>query len=178
MNFLAYFERSSTNFAKKIQELAEDKAENKIRTVAYKKNQISKLSSSKLLSLSQTSLLQKLGRRYSPQGGFNPPPNRGRRAERLDPGLLVLPTPRPWTKLLAQLLSYPSLILPTGHRVDSMLCGALRRWRVLAPLGPKKWCSKRPSKNNQILMPFQPRFLNVLAPFWTAKMAPKSIKNG
>ena len=44
----------------RIQEPAEDKAENKIRTNASKKTQISKLCSSKLPSLSQPSLLQKL----------------------------------------------------------------------------------------------------------------------
>ena len=58
-----------------------------------------------------------------------------------------------------------------------MLRGALRRWRVLAPLRPKKSRSKRPSKTHQILMPCQYRFLSVLALFWRAKMAPKSIKN-
>ena len=113
----------------------------------------------------------------------SPPPNWGRRVKPLYPGLLVLPSPLPWTKFLTQRfweperLSSPSLILPIGHRVDFMLCGALRRWRVLAPLRPKKSRSKRPSKTDQILMPFQHRFWNVLAPFWRAKMAPKSIKN-
>jgi len=34
-----------------------------------------------------------------------------------------------------------------------------------------------PPQNDQILMPFQYRFWNVLAPFLEAKMAPKSIKN-
>ena len=65
----------STNFTERIQELAEDKAENKIRTDAYKKNQISKLCSSKLLSLSQTSLLQKRWAAVLPPGGLqlNPP---------------------------------------------------------------------------------------------------------
>ena len=67
--FSFFLERSSANFVKKsknlprtkprIQEPAEDKAENKIRTNAFKKTQISKLCSSKLLSLSQPSLLQK-----------------------------------------------------------------------------------------------------------------------
>ena len=47
----------------------------------------------------------------------------------------------------------------------------------MAPLGPKKSRSKRPSKTNQILIPFQHRFLSDLAPFWRAKMALKSIKN-
>ena len=53
----------------------------------------------------------------------------------------------------------------------------LAGFAFLAPLGPKKWRSKRPSKTDQILMPFQHRFLSVLAPFWRAKMAPKTTKN-
>ena len=52
-----------------------------------------------------------------------------------------------------------------------MLCGDLRRFRVLAPLGPKKSHSKRPSKT------YSTSILSVLAPFWRAKMAPKSMKN-
>ena len=53
----------------RIQEPAEDKAEKKIRTDAYRKNQISKLRSSKLLSLSQTSLLQNRWAAVLPPGG-------------------------------------------------------------------------------------------------------------
>ena len=41
----------------------------------------------------------------------------------------------------------------------------------------EKSCSKRHSKNDQMLMPFQHRFLSVLTPFLETKMAPKSIKN-
>ena len=78
--FLLFLVRSSANVAKKIQELAEDKAENprtcrgqsrekKIRTDAYKKTNISKLCSSKLLSLSQPSLLQKLWAAVLPPRG-------------------------------------------------------------------------------------------------------------
>ena len=73
-------------------------------------------------------------------------------------------------------MSSPSSILPHWAPEDSILCGDLRRFRVLAPLGPKNWRSKRPSKTDQILMPYQHRFLSVLAPFWRPKMAPKSIK--
>ena len=53
-----------------------------------------------------------------PKGVFNPPPNSGRRVGPQSPGLLVLPSPSPWTKFLTQRfweserLSYPSLILP------------------------------------------------------------------
>ena len=53
-----------------------------------------------------------VGRRYSPQGGFNPPPNRGRRARSFDPGLLVLPSPSPWTKFLTQRFWEPDSCLP------------------------------------------------------------------
>ena len=65
--------RKSKNLPKtkpRIQEPAEDKAEKKIRTDAYRKNQISKLRSSKLLSLSQTSLLQKRWAAVLPPGGL------------------------------------------------------------------------------------------------------------
>ena len=74
-------------------------------------------------------------------------------------------------------LSSPSLILPRRPAHSARPTFWLRRFRVLAALGPKKWCSKRPSKTDQILMPFQHRFWSVLAPFWRAKMPPKSIKN-
>ena len=50
-------------------------------------------------------------------------------------------------------------------------------WGPPALFGRLKSCSKRHSKTDQILMPFQHRFWSVLAPFWRAKMAPKSIKN-
>ena len=140
---------------------------------AYKKNQISKLCSSKLLSLSQPSLLQKRWAAVLPPGGLQSAAQPGTACWIRPPGLHVLPTPRPWSKLLAQLLSYPSLILPTGYG-PTLSCAAIC---VLAPLGPKKSRSKRPSKTDQFLMLFQHRFLSVLAPFWRAKMAPKSIKN-
>ena len=72
---------------------------------------------------------------------------------------------------------FPSLILSHWAPPDSILCGDLRRFRVLAPLGPKKWPSKRPSKTDQILIERQHRFLNVLAPFWRPRRVPKPIKN-
>ena len=50
-----------SQFAKRIQELAEDKAENKIPTESHKKHQTTKFSTSKLLFLSQTAVLQKMG---------------------------------------------------------------------------------------------------------------------
>ena len=54
----------------RIQEPAEDKAEKKIRTNAFRKTQISKLSSSKLPSLSQGSRLRKLWAAVLPPGGL------------------------------------------------------------------------------------------------------------
>ena len=65
----------------RIQEPAEDKAENKIRTDAYKKTQISKLCSSKLLSLSQPSLLQNRWAAVLPPGGLQSAALRGRRVK-------------------------------------------------------------------------------------------------
>ena len=74
-------------------------------------------------------------------------------------------------------LSSPSLILP---RRPAHSARPTPKREVCAHLGAswsKKWCFKRPPKTDQILIPFQHRFLSVLAPFWEAKMAPKSIKN-
>ena len=48
---------------------------------------------------------------------------------------------------------------------------------LLGACYPKKSRSKRPPKNDQILMPYQHRFWSVFAPFLEAKIAPKSIKN-
>ena len=75
----------------RIQEPAEDKAEKKIRTDASKKTEI--LQSFILLNsfpYRNPPYSKNVGRRYSPQGGFNPPPNRGRRAGRSGRGLLAL----------------------------------------------------------------------------------------
>ena len=48
-------------FVKRIQELAEDRTENKIRTDSLENHQTTKFSSSELLFLPQTSGLQKMG---------------------------------------------------------------------------------------------------------------------
>ena len=74
-------------------------------------------------------------------------------------------------------LSSPSLILPRRPAHSARPTNFFPGFAFLPPLELKKWRSKRPSKNDQILMPFQHRFWSVLAPFWRAKMAPKSIKN-
>ena len=79
--FSSFLVRSSANFAKKIQELAEDKAENPrtCRGQSREENPYerlqensnpSKLCSSKLLSLSQPSLLQKPWAAVLPPGGL------------------------------------------------------------------------------------------------------------
>ena len=63
LGLLPILPRKSKNLPRtkqRIQEPAENIAENKIRTHAFKKTLISKLCSSRLLPLSQTSLLQKL----------------------------------------------------------------------------------------------------------------------
>ena len=73
MIFRTTLPRKSKNLPRtkpRIQEPAEDKAEKKIRTNASKKTQISKLCSSKLLSSSQTSLLQKRWAAVFPPGGL------------------------------------------------------------------------------------------------------------
>ena len=101
---------------------------------------------------------------------------RGRRAEFLNPVLLILPDPFK-AKFLTSISGFP---LPTPLPEAAHSAGPPQLFpgfRLLAPLGPKKWCSKKPSKNDQILMPFQHRFLSVLAPFWNPKVVPKSIKN-
>ena len=117
----------------RIQEPAEDKAENKIRTDAYKKNQISKLCSSKLLSLSQPSLLQKLGRRYSPQGGFNPPPTGygvWAAHSRSDcPSSHLFPDSSSQRFFFPPPKSSPSRPGPTSS--SAAICGAGASWRLL-----------------------------------------------
>ena len=160
----------------RIQEPAEDKAENKIRTDAYKKNQISKLRSSKLLFLSQTSLLQKRWAAVLPPGGLQSAAQRGRRV-RLAYEVFESFRLSPFGFFFLEVLVFPLLNPPP---VASGRLPPLRRSAALARLGAswaEKSRSKRPSKTDQILMPFQHRFLSVLAPFWRAKMAPKSIKN-
>ena len=81
-----------------------------------------------------------VGRRSSPLGGFNPPPNLGRRVRSQSPGLLVLPSPSPWTKFLTQRFweldsrlpppkSSPSSLGPTPSA--AAICGAGVSWRLL-----------------------------------------------
>ena len=71
----------------------------------------------------------------------------------------------------------PSLILPRRPAHSAGPTFWVRGFSSVGASWPEKWRSKRPSKNDQILMPFQHRFWSVLAPFWEAKMVPKSIKN-
>ena len=73
--------------------------------------------------------------------------------------------------------AYPSLILPRRPAHSAGPTPRLPPRGLLSASWPKKWCFKRPLKTYQILMSFQHRFLSVLAPFWEAKMAPKSTKN-
>ena len=73
--------------------------------------------------------------------------------------------------------AYPSLILPRRPAHSARRASLVRPRRLLGALWPKKSRSKRPPKNDKLLMPFQHRFWSVLAPFLEAKMAPKSIKN-
>ena len=110
----------------------------------------------------------------------DPPPNWGRRAESLNPGLL-----QPSGSFQSQVPDInlrlrspkPSPKPSPGGCAFRPAAPAFGRIRAFGASWPKKWRSKRPSKTDQILMPFQHRFLSVLAPFWRAKMAPKSIKN-
>ena len=74
-------------------------------------------------------------------------------------------------------LSYPSLILPRRPAHSARPTSKREACAYLGASWSKKSRSKRPSKTDHILIPFQHRFLSVLAPFWRAKMAPKSIKN-
>ena len=76
-----------------------------------------------------------------------------------------------------EISDYPSFILPRRPAHSARPRLLLQRWRLLGACYPKKSRSKRPPKNDQILMPYQHRFWSVLAPFLEAKMAPKSIKN-
>ena len=59
---------------------------------------------------------------------------------------------------------------PTPHWLAERRCPKMRPRRPKRP-------SRKPSKNDQVLMLFQHRFLSVLASFWKAKMAPKSNQN-
>ena len=131
--------RKSTNLPRTkpgIQEHAEEKAENKIRTDASKKTQISKLCSSKHFSLSQSSLLQKRWAAVPSQGGFNPPPNGvGVLNEAIEfcQSFPILPKPTSQSQGSQRFLSSPSLT-PGDPRIPPgrpQLCGVSRSWRLL-----------------------------------------------
>ena len=71
----------------------------------------------------------------------------------------------------------PSIILPRRAAHSAGPTPKMRNFRPLGASWLKKWCSKRLSKNDQILIPFRYWILTLSAPFWDAKMAPKSIQN-
>ena len=103
----------------------------------------------------------------------DPPPSSGRRARFHLRGLWIL-----------LLISFRILLLrgsclppPKSSPGGCAFRRAAPPWRTFGASWPKKWRSKRPSKNVQILMPFQHRFWSVLAPFWRLKMVPKLSKN-
>ena len=75
-----------------------------------------------------------VGRRYSPQGGFNPPPNRGRRVRSGSPVLPILPPsllPDSSSQrfLFPSPKSSPSRLGPTPS--SAAICGAGASWRLL-----------------------------------------------
>ena len=117
----------------RIQEPAEDKAKNKIRTDASKKTQISKLCSSKLIPLSQPSLLQKRWAAVLPPGGLQSAAHRERRVEQVHQLSLSF-----FLSLsgffFSEVLVPPPKSSPTGRRPTSSsaaICGAGASWRVL-----------------------------------------------
>ena len=118
----------------RIQEPAEDKAENKIRTNASKKTQISKLCSSKLLSLSQTSLLQKRWAAVLPPRGASIRRPTGSACEIRLRGLRILPPILLLDSSSRRFLfpppkSSPSSLGPTPS--SAAICGAGASWRLL-----------------------------------------------
>ena len=120
-------------------------------------------------------------RRRSVRTRISPPPNRGRRAGRFEqvpcsPSSMTFLDPE-FLDLEPECSAYPSLILPRRGRDSARPTLLAHLWRTFGASWPKKLLSKRLSKTDQILMPFQHRFWSVLAPFWRAKMVPKSIKN-
>ena len=135
--------RKSKNLPKtkpRIQEPAEDKAEKKIRTDAYRKIKSQSFVLLNSFPCRKPPYSKIVGRRSSPLGGFNPPPNSGRRVRSGSPGLLVLPSPSPWTKFLIQRFweldsrlpphkSSPSSLGPTPSA--AAVCGAGASWRLL-----------------------------------------------
>ena len=70
----------------------------------------------------------------------------------------------------------PSIILPRRVAHSARLTPKMRNFRPFGVSWLKKWCSKRLSKNDQILIPFRYWILALSAPFWDAAMPPKSIK--
>ena len=143
--FSSFLVRSSANFAKKIQEFAEGTAENPrtCRGQSREKNPYERLQEN---SNHQSFLLlnslpyrsppysKNLGRRYSPQGGFNPPPN----------GVGVLDTAHGFCQsflpssfrilllggsCLPPPKSSPSSLGPTPSA--AAICGAGASWRLL-----------------------------------------------
>ena len=118
----------------RIQEPAEDKAENKIRTDASKKIQISKLCSSKLFPLSQTSLLQKRWAAVLPPGGLQSAAQPGTACGTGIPGLWIsppslLPDSSSQRFLFPPPKSSPSSLGPTPS--SAAICGAGASWRLL-----------------------------------------------
>ena len=71
----------------------------------------------------------------------------------------------------------PSIILPRRAAHSAGPTPKMHPWRPFGASWLKKWCSKRLSKNDQILIPFRYWILTLSAPFWDAKMAAKSIQN-
>ena len=76
----------------------------------------------------------------------------------------------------------PSIILPrrAAHSAGPTL--KMHPWRPFGASWLKKWCSKRLSKNDQILIPFRHWIFTLSAPLWGcqdgSKIHPKSIKIG
>ena len=68
--FSSFLAKFFSQFAKRIQELAEDKAENKLSADFHKNHLTTKFNSSKLLPIANLRAPRD-GRRYSPSGGFN-----------------------------------------------------------------------------------------------------------
>ena len=143
--FSSFLVRSSANFAKKIQELAEDKAENPrtCRGQSREENPYerfqensnpSKLSSSKLPSLSQPSLLQKPWAAVLPPGGLQSAAQRGRRVRSASEFSESFLPSSFWILLLGGSClpppkSSPSNLGPTPS--SAAICGAGASWRLL-----------------------------------------------
>ena len=143
--FSLFLVRSSANFAKKIQELAEDKAENPrtCRGQSREENPYerlqensnpSKLSSSKLPSLSQPSVLQKPWAAVLPPGGLQSAAHLGSACGMGIRGLRILPPILLLDSSSRRFLfpppkSSPSSLGPTPS--SAAICGAGASWRLL-----------------------------------------------